>query len=237
MSEVPPGRRAQPATTGSVGESALPSAVAAGVDPRVIAAWCEWLDAMATDAEAALAAAMAYKSLDASARDLWLSALEHDSERLRVPRIAVYAPLLAVESEPARRARITAAIGSLEEAVTPGTPMRALSGVSSDGSRIATIVSPLYLDFVQVLACGYRPGQGFDWVRHDPIVQRDAAPRPGDELFGVRLESAGLSPLVDELALVVLAHRRSGREYPEALLMFADLFEPEYSPGPPAPSP
>jgi len=80
----------------------------------VIAAWCEWLDALATDAEAALAAAMAYKALDANARDLWLSALEHDAERVTVPRVALYAPLLAVEAEPSRRARITAAIGSLD---------------------------------------------------------------------------------------------------------------------------
>ena len=34
-------------------------AESAGVDARVAAAWREWLGAMATDAEAALAAAMA----------------------------------------------------------------------------------------------------------------------------------------------------------------------------------
>ncbi|MCC6666917.1 MAG: hypothetical protein IT375_24420 [Polyangiaceae bacterium] len=237
MPEVPPRRKAPPTSPAPVGESALPSAVAAGVDPRVIAAWCEWLDALATDAEAALAAAMAYKALDANARDLWLSALEHDAERVTVPRVALYAPLLAVEAEPSRRARITAAIGSLDGQVTPGATLRALSGVAGDGSRVATIVSPLYLEFVQVLACGYRLGVGFDWVRHDPIVQAGAAPRPGDELFGVGLEATALSPLVDELALVVLAHRRGGREYPEALLMFADLFDPEYSAGPVASSP
>lgn len=233
MTDVPPRRRAQP--HGAAGESALPSAVAAGADPRVIAAWCEWLDALATDAEAALAAAMAYKALDASARDRWLSALEHDAARVRVPRIALYAPLLAVEAEPARRARITQAIGNLEPEITPAEATRALSGISPSGVRIATIVSPLYLDFVQVLGCGYRLGEGFEWVRHDPIVQRDAAPRHGDELLGVRLENAQPSSVVDELALVVLAHRRSGREYPEALLLFADLFEPEYSVGPSAP--
>ena len=100
MTEVPPLRRTQPTPSGGDGESALPSAVAAGVDPRVVAAWCEWLDALATDAEAALAAAMAYKALDSSARDLWLSALEQDADRVRVPRIAMYAPLLSVESDP-----------------------------------------------------------------------------------------------------------------------------------------
>ena len=74
------------------------------------------------------------------------------------------------------------------------------------------------------------------WVGHVPIVRGDAAPGPGDGLFGVRLGGTALSPLVDELALVVLAHRRCGREYPEGLLMFADLFDPEYSNGPAASS-
>lgn len=236
MNEVPPRRRAQAANQPASPESALPSAVAAGVDPRLIAAWCEWLDALATDAEAALAAAMAYKALDARARDLWLSALEQDAARVRVPKIAVYAPLLAVESDPDRRARITASIGSLDDQITPGVPMRALSGTAPDGLRVATIVSPLYLEFAQVLACAYRPGDGFEWVRHDPIVKNAAAPQPGDELAGARLEARTLSSVVDELALVVLAHRRMNREFPEALRMFADLFEPEYSIATGAPS-
>ncbi|MBK7586473.1 MAG: hypothetical protein IPI67_40580 [Myxococcales bacterium] len=237
MSEGPPRRQFEASAPSGVGESALPSAVAAGVEPRVIAAWCEWLDALATDAEAALAAAMAYKALDAVARDRWLNALEQDAERVSVPRIALYAPLLAVESDPARRARITSAVGTMDLQLAPGAAVRALSGVAADGLRIATIVTPLYLDFAQVLACGYRAADGFEWVRHDPIVQNDAAPRHGEELFGARLEKAPVSALVDELALVVLAHRRNGREYPEALRMCADLFEPEYSVGPVASSP
>lgn len=196
------------------------------VDARVVDAWCEWLGALATDAEAALAAAMAYKELDGSARDTWLTALEQDALRVSVPRIAVYAPLLAVESDPSRRARITDALGPMDAAATPRTPARGLCGVARDGTRVATIVTPLYLDFVQVLACGYRPTQGFEWVKHDPIMDRTRAPVPGDELGRVILESTPLRPLVDELAHAVLAHNRSGRKLPEALRVFADLFSP-----------
>jgi hypothetical protein len=210
----------------------LPSAAASGVDPRVVAAWCEWLDALATDAEAALAAAMAYKALDASARDRWLTALEQDAKRVSVPKIAVYAPLLAVESDPERRLRIANAIGPVDDRATPSSEWRALRGATSGGLRVATIVCPLYLDFVQVLACGYRLGEGFSWVRHDPIVVRDAAPRVGQELVGAVLEATALRALVDELAHVVLAHTRSGRDVPEALRLFADLFEPVYSTSP-----
>lgn len=207
-------------------QTPLPLAQSSGLDARVVDAWVTWLGALATDAEAALAAAMAYKELDGSARDRWLSALEHDTERVNVPRIAVYAPLLAVESDPERRTRITEAIGPADVAATPRVAASALCGATSGGLRVAAIVTPLYLDFVQVLACGYRMDAGFDWVKHDPIVDRKNAPRPGDSIGEASLESTPLKPLVDQLAHAVLAHQRSGRVLPEALKVFADLFGP-----------
>lgn len=205
------------------------------MDARVVDAWVTWLGALATDAEAALAAAMAYKELDGTARDRWLSALEHDAARVNVPRIAVYAPLLAVESDPERRTRITDAIGPADVAATPRVAASALCGSSDAGVRVAAIVTPLYLDFVQVLACGYRTDSGFDWVKHDPIVDRRDAPRPGDSLGDAVLESTPIKPLVDQLAHAVLAHQRSGKVLPEALKVFANLFGP--GEGGPLPTP
>lgn len=204
-----------------------------GTDTRVLDAWCEWLGALATDAEAALAAAIAYRELDANGRTSWLNALEQDSVRLKVPRIAVYAPLLAVESDPERRDRITYAMGPAELEAQPRGAVQALEAQRPDGLRIATIVVPLYLDFVQVLACAYRPERGFSWVRHDPIVDAKRAPRPGDDLDGAALERTPLKALIDELSRAVLSHRRSGRELPEALRVFADLFGPNIGSTPP----
>jgi hypothetical protein len=204
----------------------IPLANSSSPDTRVVDAWCEWLGALAKDAEAALAAAMAYKELDGPARDVWIRALEHDAARVSVPKIAVYAPLLAVETDPARRERITAAIGPADAAATPRVAARALCAVAPDGVRVAAIVTPLYLDFVQVLACGYKLATGFNWVRHDPIVDQRRSPVAGDVIGGVAMEATPLKSLVDELALVVLAHQRSGRELPEALRVFADLFGP-----------
>jgi hypothetical protein len=195
-------------------------------DARLLDAWCEWLDALATDAEAALAAAMAYKELDGAARYEWLAALEQDAHRLNVPRIAVYAPLLAVEADPERRALIMAAIGPRDVGDMPRAAATALCGMEPCGLRVAMLVAPLYLDFVQVLACGYRPGSGFEWVKHDPIVHRQAAPGPGARVGAVVLESIPLKPLVDELAHAIVAHTRTGRAIPEPLRMFADLFAP-----------
>lgn len=229
----------EPAISGKlIGASAdrtpLPDAIR-GTDSRVLDAWCEWLGALATDAEAALAAAIAYRELDAKGRTSWLNALEQDSVRLKVPRIAVYAPLLAVESDPERRDRITFAMGPAEIEATPRAAVQALSARHSDGARIATIIVPLYLDFVQVLACAYRPERGFSWVRHDPIVDAKHAPRPGDLLEGAVLERTPLKALIDELSHAVLSQRRGGREMPEALRVFADLFGPNIGGSTPPP--
>lgn len=223
---------------GVVGERLrTPIPVSTQSDERHVGAWCEWLGALATDAEAALATAIAYRDLTPAGRDYWLAVLEQDQKRLDVPKIALYAPLLAVEFDPARRHRISIAMGPVDLEVTPRFGARGLSGLAPDGTRVAVLITPLYLDFAQVVACGYRTHAGFTWVRHDPIVVVGSVPRPGDRLEGVTLESAPLKALVDDLALAVLAHRRGGRELPEALRMFADLFGPVSSGSTPPPAP
>lgn len=211
-----------------------PLPIVANVDARVVDAWCEWLVALASDAEAALAAAIAYRELNPSARDQWLSVLEQDAKRLEVPTIALYAPLLSVESDPVRRQRIAQKIDPLDAHATPRFAARALLGVGEDGTRVAVLVVPLYLDFTQVVACGYRKNAGFSWVRHDPIVLGERAPRSGDTVGGVCVESIPLKSVIDDLALAVLAHRREGREIPEALRVFADLFGPVSDSVPPS---
>jgi hypothetical protein len=213
-------------STGSSPAERTPLPLPGGVDTRVVDAWCEWLVALATDAEAALAAAIAYRELSPAARDHWLTVLAEDARRVDVPTIALYAPLLSVESDPARRQRITQAIDPLDAHATPRFAARGLGGIGSDGMRVAVLVVPLYLDFTQVVACAYQKNSGFSWVRHDPIVHGERAPRSGDTVGGVCVESAPLKTLIDDLALAILAHRREGREIPEALRVFADLFGP-----------
>jgi hypothetical protein len=188
--------------------------------------WCAFLDRLATDAEAALAVAMAYRELDAPARDVWISALEQDAERVSVPRIAVYAPLLAVESDSKRRQRLLSALGPEQADARPKSAAFALSGNDASGGRTTAIVAPLYLEFVQVLACSFRVGEHFEWVRHDPIVERQYAPRPNHALCGVTLDPVPLRAAVDDLAITIVAHSRSGRPLPDALSVFADLFGP-----------
>jgi hypothetical protein len=196
-------------------------------EERSRAAWRAWLSALASDAESAMAAALAYEALDGADRTLWLDALDQDAPQLSVPSVALYAPLLSVETDPERRARIWAAVRA-DETGLPRAAGRALRGVATNGDRIVVVVIPLYLRFVHVLAGRIHPHDGFVWVKRDPIVKDEDALRSSCELDGVVLESTPLKPVVEELAHAVLAHRRSGRSLPSALKPFADIFQPAF---------
>ena len=209
----------------------LPSAVLEvartlpAIEPRILAAWREWLGALATDAEAAIAAAHVYGELGPEARDAWLDALHEDGPNLDVPSVAIYAPLLSVEGDPERRERIEIAISCDPHGPIIGGGIRALRGIAADGARLVALVSPLYLRFVRVLWCRFVSDEGFDWVRHDPILNEQDAPRDGALVDGVRLEVTPLNPVIEELALAVLAQRRKGIELPRSLHLFANLFD------------
>jgi hypothetical protein len=222
-----PGPVRSPSSPGIVPEAEL--------DPRVRSAWRTWLSALATDAEAAMAAALAYESLNDEGRDAWLETLEQDAPTLHVPKIALYAPLLAVEPLGARRARIEDALSGqdeTEENAPSSRETRALRGVAPDGKHLCVILSPLYLDFVQVLVCRYTPQGGFTAVRHDPLRHLDdIAFENLREMDGVAVEETPLRVVVEELAHAILADRRARRDAPPALTHFAHLFGPHLDDG------
>lgn len=189
---------------------------------RIRHSWQAWLSSLATDAQAATAAAQLYAELPDAGRDAWLDALEEDAPLLKVPHAAIYGPLLAVESDAARHARIRESAGM---AIGPVTDVsRALLGTASGGVRVAVLVIPLYLDFVRLLVCCFTKDEGFDWVRQEPIVRVENAPKKGDEIDGVKLYSSSAEAVIDELAHAVLAHTRGGQQLPQLLRDCADLF-------------
>jgi hypothetical protein len=196
----------------------------APADERVRGAWHAWLRALASDPEAAMAAALSYEALDAVGRTRWLDALDQDAAEVAVPKLALYAPLLSVETDTIRRLRIEAAVSTESSSISRRPAGRALRGVAADGDRIVVVVLPLYLDFVHMLACRLRPYRGFVWVRRDPLLRAHDAPQTRTELDGVALEPTPLKPVVEELAHAIVAHRRSGEPLPEGLEAYADLF-------------
>jgi hypothetical protein len=190
--------------------------VEVGSEPVASAAWRSWLLALASDADAALAAALAYESLDDAGRRAWLDALDQDAPTLAVPPIALYAPLLAVETDEQRRARIEEAVG--DNAVDRSAC--ALVGGKED-ERVCVISVPLYLSFVEVLVCRYSPDRGVMAAHHEPLRHKDDVATLAE---GEPLEAASIRTVIDELAHAVLADRRAGRTPPKPLTMFAHLF-------------
>ncbi len=192
------------------------------VPERVSRAWRAWLATLATDAEAATAAASLYAELPDEARDAWLDALAEDAPEVAVPGAALYGPLLAVEADPVRSARIQRQLGSALELCIQ--PSRALCGTSDDGERIVVLVIPQYLEFVRVLACRFSAERGFVWAHQMPILAADDAPRAGEQLEGVELRRLSPQAAVDELAHAVVAQVRAGRPLPQLLRDVAALF-------------
>jgi len=193
-------------------------------DQRILAAWREWLRALASDADAALAAADLYAGLEPAARDAWLDALAEDGPGLSVPLVAVYAPLLSVEADPDRRARMEEALFASDLEPPPNLGACAFYAIAPSGERVVALVEPMYLRFVRVLFCRFSPDEGFVWAQHDSLVSEPNAPRSGTVVDGVTLEKTPLTPVIEELAHAILAHRRRGAELPPSLHHFADLF-------------
>lgn len=210
------------ATGGSSGTGGGGSAHA--TPDRVSPAWRTWLEALASDAEAALGAALAYEALDSRGKTAFLDALEQDAPRLHVPRVALFAPLLSVERDGDRRARILRAMGD-DVGSEAAIRAHALAGTAADGSRICVVVKPVYLDFVRVTSCRFAVSRGIDWVREDPLLHAKDAPRVGSTMDGMALERTPLPPIVDEIAAAILAHRRREGSLPDTLKPLLDLFD------------
>jgi len=192
------------------------------LDPRTHAAWRTWLAALAKDAAAATAAALAYESVSSEARDAWLDALDADAPAVDVPRVALYAPLLGVEQDELRRERIAR---NVTGAARRSTPPRALAGFKGT-ERVCLVVSPLYLDFVELLLCRFDQDEGIREARHEWLVHANEVSAVVSEL-GVTLVDTPLPHLVEEIAHAVVADRRAGRSAPPALMRYIDLFAPD----------
>lgn len=182
-------------------------------------AWLRYLNALADDADCAVAASLTYRSLPTPARSAWLDALEEDAPRLSVDPFALYAPLLAVEHDSALGARILLAMGDPPPA--QGEPS-ALRGIDErHNSRVCVLVRPAYLEFSDLVGCRYSADEGISLAVREPLRHRDALPSTWD---GVALTPGPLEEIIEDLAHAVLADRRNGRPPPEALVPFASLF-------------
>lgn len=178
---------------------------------RVRGIFRTWLRALAADSSAAVAAALVYEELSPIGRDAWLDAIAEDARGLDVPAIALYAPLLAVEGDAPRRERIVAAVRQGALPAPAPKAVRAWYGATPGGARGAIVTAPVYLSFVEVLGARFT-GEGFEDFLWVPLAHA-LDPLPDVD---VKLEPAPADDVVEELALALLAHERSGRPRPDA---------------------
>ena len=194
-----------------------------------VGAWRVWLQALASDAEAAWAAALTYGELPLDVRKDWLDALDADVPTLGVPPVAIYAPLLGVESDAELRLRMVRAMGPL----TGTAAWRAWLGEDApDGAGISIIVlvRSLYLHFVELLICHIAGDAELRSVTHEPLTDGrsfvDGASIDGTPFGAGALRHVPLDDAVETLAHAIVAQRRQGRPVPDVLTKFADLFTP-----------
>ncbi len=185
--------------------------------------WYGWLNGLATDAAAVTAAASLYGECTPEERDALLHVLAEDLPKLTVPAIAVYGPLLSIEADPRRLAKLRAAVGP-ELPAPAGLIRRALRGAEPGGARLAVLVLPLYLEFVRVLYFRYRLGGGYQWALQQPFALDNSSPHADEEVHGVHVHLSGATTVINELAHEVLVHRRLGTPAPPLLRHHAELF-------------
>lgn len=195
-------------------------------DERTSAIWREWFVTLANNADAALAAAIAYERLDEEARTRWLMALELEAPTISVPLIAAYGPLLAVELDAQRLQRIQRVLEFHGQQSTRVSSEGACVAWATPSAAVRQVVisSPTYLDFHQVVRCRLEVGQRFLEVRREPFVHRSQAPRHGDQTPDGTLEPEPLRSAVDVLARTIVAHQRNVGSVPESLRSLAHLF-------------
>jgi hypothetical protein len=191
-----------------------------------------WLASLGSDAASALAAAETYAVLDGAARDAWLDALDEDAEGLgkdpdlrEAARAAAYAPLLAAEEDPARRARILSRLSA--SALAPQQHrMRAWMTAQDTDRVVGVLARPLVFAFVEVLACAFSPAEIHD-VRYLGLCgDREIFHGVGEMCAFDALFACDPDDVIDAIAHAIVSHRRSHGELPAELEACAHFFSP-----------
>lgn len=191
---------------------------------RARALFRTWLSRLATDADAVMAASALYEGLSAGERDAWLSAIEEEIPEVAVPKVALFAPFLGVETDEARMARMEAHVeGGLFR-----TTVEAFAGTFADGDRALFYVFGRHLDFVETLLCrlagsAEERSLGIRSVVAEALTRRPELPRLISQL-GVLLSPVPLDEATVELGHAVVADARNGVSLSPLLTRFTELF-------------
>ena len=130
------------------------------------------------DAEAALAAALTYESLDDVARDAFLDAIDEDAatrstfRRSRSTRRSWRSKMIRIVHQSATQLAIGRALRG--KILDPRVCRDGRSRARVDGEQLTVLLLPLYLGFVEVLACRWNQENGCVSAEHEPLATRCA---------------------------------------------------------------
>ncbi len=197
-----------------------------------------WLASLGRDGSAALAAGEVYGSLSPEERDAWLDAVAGDlgpdaGEHASVA--AAYAPLLAHEHDPARRARI------LEEITKAGLGgevgrMKALMGAGRFSFErmpcsIIVLLRGLAFDLSEALVCAITEEADGERIRaatYMGLASSTEAERVAQEMGApCTLSPTDPRDATDKIAHGIWSDSRAGREPHADLASAAHFFAPE----------
>lgn len=188
-----------------------------GSDDVARAAWSRWLRLLSHDEDAALGASLAFADLAAHDRDTWLDAL--DRELMSADHAAyAYAPLLAVEEDPSRRARMLARL--LRRAPASREPVVHVAGRVPYRAIVALSV---YVPYVAVVGIVF-DAQGVHEFVTEPLCHEEGIAERVASFVGQPSARWAFRDFVDELALSIIAHRRRGSPFPPGLADYSALF-------------
>jgi hypothetical protein len=199
-----------------------------------------WLASLGRDGSAALAAGELYGSLPPAERDAWLDAVSGDlGHELGASLAAAYAPLLAHEEDPGRRARILrgianaglgAQVGRMKAALGPGRV-----GFEREPCTIVVLLRGLAFDLSEGLVCALtNDADGDEHMREVTylgLTSKVEAERVAVEMGApCTLLDADPCDATDRLAHVIWNDSRKGRRPHADLTAAAHFFGPEAAP-------
>ena len=195
-----------------------------------------WLASLGRDGSAALAAGELYGSLPPAERDAWLDAVTLDLDlELAQSLAAAFAPLLAYEEDPERRARILRGIAEAGLGHEVGRMHARIGSGPVAGQREPRTVIVLYralaFDLSEALVCVVAPdadGEGICAATYLRLTSTTEAERIAQEL-GVPCTLSPVDPrdATDRLAHAVWNDARAGREPQAEVAAAAHFFAPE----------
>ncbi|MBN1655004.1 MAG: hypothetical protein JXA30_14640 [Deltaproteobacteria bacterium] len=168
---------------------------------------------------------LAYESLEAAARRIFVGTIIAEAQAEKISPSAVLAALLAVERDPGL-ARLIASNITVDGGTGLDASIRPYAMLAGDEVRGGALtVRPLFADFIEIHALVWNGEEGVTHVLFDPLADSSRVTQfleclPGDLCF----DQAPVDLALDRVAKILWTQRKRFGPLPAELRSFAELF-------------